>query len=236
MWHAHAHRKLHTVLADGGAWDRVVARSEDVLTSLVFGRLAYLSDEALEHLLLRASTRLTGDPPPALGALLHHEPWPRLRKQDDARREPDWLFRFAHAVVVIEAKWGDTQHRQQLIDQLEAVRRRFPQAPIVQVAVGPDSARTWQDLSRPLDVPCLRRLSWSRIASWCRSAFPGAEPRTQRLLGDLLAILASRGQDARALDTLPRFSLPEPPAPWRSATPDWPDARIPALDAPWRLQ
>jgi len=117
-------------LPDGSAdvsWREVFRQREDLLTAVFFGRLAYLSDTALHHVM----EALIGKAAAQLGAWLGIELWPRLARADGLTWvEPDVLLRFERAMVMVEVKPpnGADQTARQWRAELEALRTELQES------------------------------------------------------------------------------------------------------------
>jgi hypothetical protein len=107
------------------SWRDVFRQREDLLTAVFFGRMAYLSDVALE----RVMGALVGDATAGgLGAWVGIEFWPRLQRLDGRNWvEPDVLLRFERATVMVEVKppFGGDQSAVQWKAELEALVAEF---------------------------------------------------------------------------------------------------------------
>ncbi|RQS87472.1 hypothetical protein [Burkholderia contaminans] len=111
--------------------------SEDLLTSLVFERVSYLSDDALSAFwtaLLPGNVAL-------FGRIERIEFWPRF-ELEGRLVEPDVLLETENALIVVEAKrWdqADLQYAAQAVQELLAVAAGEPRAdelPLVLLLVG----------------------------------------------------------------------------------------------------
>ncbi|MEX3929928.1 hypothetical protein AB4Y36_39035 [Paraburkholderia sp. BR10936] len=111
--------------------------SEDLLTSLVFERVSYLSDDALSTFW---ATLLPSDACP-FGRIERIEFWPRF-ELEGRLVEPDVVLVTENALVVVEAKrWDqmDQQYAAQAVQELLAVAAGEPRGeelPIVLLLVG----------------------------------------------------------------------------------------------------
>lgn len=118
------------------SWRDVFRKREDLLTSVFFGRLLYLSDEGQRAVL----KLLMGDLSFCLGPLLEVEFWPRLKGLTDRRYvEPDIILHFAQHLVVVEVKApeGQQQSRQQWLAEIAALQERNDDAKeIILLALG----------------------------------------------------------------------------------------------------
>jgi hypothetical protein len=200
MWHAIRHKKVEVFLARQHpdaptAWRRAVENSEDLLTSGVFERLAYLPGTAAMEVVLRAVEVRGGRFVPVPEAILESLAWPH--PGEDERIEPDWIWLTESYVVVFEAKWGRgvVPLPSQLEDQARVCSARWSGRPMVHVAVvqsgnievGPDRwSMTWANLR----AQAIRKLSATE------------ERSVRRILRDMADVLDSRGVASVWFDTL----------------------------------
>lgn len=111
--------------------------SEDLLTSLVFERVSYLSDDALSAFW----TALLPEDVDPFGRIERIEFWPRF-ELEGRLVEPDVLLETENALIVVEAKrWDqvDMQYAAQAVQELLAVAAGEPRAeelPLVLLLVG----------------------------------------------------------------------------------------------------
>lgn len=127
MLHAIINGKAGRIRLDDGerrvSWREVFRRSEDLLTSVFFSRLRYLSQPSLHHVLSRMIG--SGDLK-SLGNLKNIDFWPRLDGADDCSWvEPDVRISFENADLWIEIKppFGGQQKIQQLRNQISAINK-----------------------------------------------------------------------------------------------------------------
>lgn len=103
------------------SWRELFRKREDLLTSVFFGRLHYLS----EHAQTRALALLLGKPlSESLGALQNIEFWPRLKGLNDRQYvEPDVVLHFDEHLVLVEVKppFGKGQHKSQWFIEVQAL-------------------------------------------------------------------------------------------------------------------
>ena len=107
------------------SWREVFRRSEDLLTSVFFSRLRYLSEASLTRVMALLVGRDAG-----LGSLVKIEFWPHLTgTQGRSWVEPDVLMRFENALVMIEVKppFGGGQYLDQWKAQIHALAQEFAQ-------------------------------------------------------------------------------------------------------------
>jgi hypothetical protein len=107
-------------------WSDIFRRSEDLLTSVIFGRFRYLSEESQTKFM----TLLIGEKAAnAIGRIVDADFWPSLsgRSQGRTRVEPDMLLQFEHALVMIEIKppFGGGQYLNQWRAQVHALAEKF---------------------------------------------------------------------------------------------------------------
>lgn len=102
-------------------WREVFQRSENLLTSVFFSRLRYLSPKST----CRVMALLVGDQAAReLGELQHILFWPRLEGANGRSWvEPDVQMHFANALVVVEVKppFGGVQYFEQWRAQIQAL-------------------------------------------------------------------------------------------------------------------
>ncbi|WP_429347679.1 hypothetical protein [Paraburkholderia sp. Clong3] len=110
--------------------------SEDLLTSIVFERIAYLDAESFKALFAQLCPRV-----PSPGRLDSIDFWPRLELAEHIV-EPDVVMTCESAVVLVEAKRWDTADMQsvtQVASELCALRENEPSAtklPLIALLVG----------------------------------------------------------------------------------------------------
>jgi hypothetical protein len=104
-------------------WREVFQRNEDLLTSVFFGRLGYLSDD-LQH---QVVSLLIGAPLASeLGTLQGLSFWPQLKGLEGRRYvEPDVLLSFEQHLLVVEVKppFGGKQDAEQWRAEIKALLR-----------------------------------------------------------------------------------------------------------------
>lgn len=209
MWKAIHHRKLERVLAQGSpeaaaALRRVVRGTEDVLTSSVFERVAYLPGRLGLELLLDACRPVGGIDVPTAEPIEHSEPWPRWSDGEGSWREPDWVLLTEHRAYVVEAKWGRdvVPTRAQLDEQRRLALELHPDVELVQVVVIQSGA-----VSAPTGGACLA-VTWRRLMRAAERALAASDvPSTRHILGDVVEALAARGLEARFLRSLPALPV-----------------------------
>lgn len=101
-------------------WRDLFRGNEDLLTGVVFGRFRFLSEETLQQVM---GLLIGEEQAVELGTLVDLEFWPSLTGLTDRSRvEPDVLFTFENAVVLVEVKppFGGGQHIQQWRNEIRA--------------------------------------------------------------------------------------------------------------------
>ena len=106
--------------AESISWRKLFRTREDLLTAMFFGRLAYLSDKTLNHVM---ALLLNAEAADELGCWQGIDYWPSLRRKSGQRVEPDVLMRFENALVLVEVKppAGNDQSCAQWRRQLQAL-------------------------------------------------------------------------------------------------------------------
>ena len=107
------------------SWRDIFRRSEDLLTSVFFSRLRYLSEGSLTNVM----ALLVGQDA-KLGSLIEVEFWPHLTgTHGRSWVEPDVLMRFENAMVMVEVKppFGGEQYLNQWRAQIHALAEEFTQ-------------------------------------------------------------------------------------------------------------
>lgn len=102
------------------SWREVFQRSEDLLTSVFFSRIRFLSPQSTEHVM----ALLVGGEAAELGEFQRIEFWPHLGGVNGRSWvEPDALLYFAKALVMVEVKppFGGTQYLEQWQNQIMAL-------------------------------------------------------------------------------------------------------------------
>ena len=177
-------------------WREVFQRSEDLLTSVFFSRLRYLSPESI----CRVMALLVGDQAATeLGELHRIEFWPRLEGANDRSWvEPDVQMHFASALVVIEVKapFGGVQRIEQWCDQIQALAQEWAEeddAPLnfYYVALGNNTQQPDAAMQIGLGVehaitPTLCKAEWHLIAQALRSFHVHAPPTDRAVFDDWL--------------------------------------------------
>lgn len=147
------HGKAGRVEVDGHvlSWRELFRKREDLLTSVLFGRMPYLS-EAVQAAFLRAL--LGTEYADELGRLSGIEFWPKL-SEGEARRyvEPDVLIEYPRHRLLIEVKppFGGSQNTAQWRAEVEALHRQDDEPkPIILLALGQNHGR-WRDWAEALE-------------------------------------------------------------------------------------
>lgn len=176
-------------------WREVFQRSEDLLTSVFFSRLRYLSPESI----CRVMALLVGDKAATeLGELQRIEFWPRLDGANDRSWvEPDVQMYFAKALVVIEVKppFGGIQRTEQWSAQIQALAKEWVEEDenpthFYYVALGNNTLKA--DAVTQMDfgvehvfIPTLCQAEWHPIAQALRSLYLDATPSDRAVYDDL---------------------------------------------------
>jgi hypothetical protein len=182
------------IVAMKTAVEVAVREDEDVLTALIFERLRYLPDSIAWAIVVEAATVLRGDPPRLDGPLVD-EVWPALRHPETgALVEPDVVWHTGQSRVGIEVKWKGAQDVGQLDREYKALAHREAGTAVTLLALGGMNAQRLAQLKAECVAPSLLALDWPKLYQEAWKARRGKEnaPPTERLLDDILAILAMR--------------------------------------------
>lgn len=175
-------------------WREIFQRSEDLLTSVFFSRLRYLSPEST----CRVMALLVGDQAATeLGELQRIEFWPRLDGANDRSWvEPDIQMHFARALVVVEVKppFGGIQRTEQWRAQIQALAQEWVEEDdnpthFYYVALGNNTLQA--DAATQMDfgvddvfIPTLRQAEWHTITQALRSLYVHATPSDRAVFDD----------------------------------------------------
>lgn len=137
MLNAILHGKKRGSGTQGESLETTFSGAEDTLTSTVFERLFYLSDELISEILM--SEEWWGSNVP-VGAIEDIFFWPRWESAlTDGQKEPDVVVLWKERILVIEAKRNDfvrLQCPQQLAHECASARKRYPDRAVFILAVG----------------------------------------------------------------------------------------------------
>lgn len=213
------------------SWRDVFRKREDLLTSVFFGRLPYLSDAAQKSVLaLLIGNALTHE----VGPLIDLEFWPKLDGLPDRRYvEPDVILSFEHHLLVIEVKppFGGEQSRKQWQSQVQALQEHNSEAKaIVLLALGRNVptwraeaealesdfeelglrvfCREWHDLKRGLEaLEDMFDARDSRVFNdWQEAFLLFGMPEPVQPFGDLLSLLPALSSSSESIASLHAWS------------------------------
>ncbi|MFH0267298.1 hypothetical protein [Vibrio rumoiensis] len=107
------------------SWSSVFKAREDLLTSTVFERFAYLSDEIQAYLIAQWFLHCSGHAPNNIGELVDISYWPRFSHEHNNgsnQVEPDLILHFEHANILVEVKppEGGDQYKWQWQKEIES--------------------------------------------------------------------------------------------------------------------
>nr|WP_298138527.1 hypothetical protein [uncultured Pseudomonas sp.] len=228
------------------SWRDVFRKREDLLTSVFFSRLPYLSDEAQQSVLaLLIGEALANE----FGALIDLEFWPKLDGLPDRRYvEPDVILSFEHHLLVIEVKppFGGEQSRKQWQSQIQALQVHNGESKaIVLLALGRNMpawraeaealesdfeeiglrvfCREWHDLKRGLEA--LEDMFDARDArilkDWLEAFLLFGMPEPVQPFSDLLALLPALSSPSESIAALHVWSPVAPRRKPKQKIIDW---------------
>lgn len=107
------------------SWSSLFKAREDLLTSTVFERFAYLSDEVQAYLIQQWFISCNGKAPTEIGELIKVSYWPRFIYEHDGgtnQVEPDLILHFEACNILVEVKppAGGDQYRYQWKKEIES--------------------------------------------------------------------------------------------------------------------
>ncbi len=186
------HGKAGRVEIDGHqlSWRALFRKREDLLTSVLFGRMPYLSD-CVHDAFLRAllGNEYAGD----IGPLSDIQFWPRLSESEDRRYvEPDVLIEYPHHRLLIEVKppFGGMQTSKQWRAEVQALHRQNDEPKqIILLALGRNHPK-WRisadKLEREFTSIALRVvcLDWPELLRRLRLIRELADSRDERIFQD----------------------------------------------------
>ncbi len=196
---------------------REPAKSEDPLTSAVFGRFAYLEPPEAWALLRQATAVLHGAELPE--RVPEGRPawsfWPKLLVGELGHNahyvEPDVLVAWGEVVIVIEAKHQGGQWSAQWVEEIRAARASHPGAGLWFLAAGGlepgDGARLAAESSQSLgeDAASILAMRWEQLCLVLHARRSAASSvAVTACLDDIAAALEAWGYRLRlGFDTLP---------------------------------
>jgi len=197
MWLALTNGKVRLERDARRALDHELRHAEDVLTSMVFGRLAYLPPQLAWEIVVGAAEVLRGSRVPAPGAF-SQELWPTLRAPDDVQQdrvEPDVVWTAPELALVVEVKWHAPHTAGQIRNEQWTVAAHHPDCHVVMVALGSVPRAVREQLARDCEVPSLLALSWAELRASIDRVVErqGVAAHHRLVLEDVLGILESRG-------------------------------------------
>ena len=187
------------------SWREVFREREDLLTSVFFGRLHYLSDDTQA----RALTLLVGpELSNSLGLLQEIEFWPRLKGVKGRQYvEPDVILHYPDHMLLVEVKppFGGSQNKDQWLQEVQALNlHNNDEKSIILLALG-RNVPTWQEevgaLEKVFANIGLRVVTqeWQALSDGLRSLAGVDDPRDDRVIKDWLGAFSLFGLTERVL-------------------------------------
>lgn len=189
------------------SWRKVFKRSEDLLTSVFFSRLRYLSPLSTTHVM----SLLIGDEAAAeLGELEKIEFWPSLEgSHGRSRVEPDVQIQFTNSLVVVEVKppFGGVQRLDQWHAQIHALAQDLAEQDsafqrVHFVGLGNNTLQLDTQTRAKLDVQgqidlLLHQVEWSAITYALQSLHTDASRSDRAVFDDWSAAFGLFGMALR---------------------------------------
>ncbi|AKT36095.1 hypothetical protein [Chondromyces crocatus] len=223
MLKAVLHRKLRVTPLDPETTPPCdLPEREDLLTSAVAERMAYLNPDLAWALLRDVSEVLHGEPLPPVRpqGLVDWSFWPRYASRGACRNaryvEPDVVVSWGELVLVIEVKHRGQQDAAQWVDQVHALRAvpNLAAAPLWLMAAGglePSKVGPQRDAfvsALGERAPGLLFLHWNRLSEVIHTRLQTPlPPATAVILRDIRSALAAWGYRPRqSFASLPMFA------------------------------
>lgn len=218
-------RALSSAGLDTRALSRVLAGSEDALTSSVLGRISYLPAE-MQWALLSSCARSDGDrwpvAPSGEPAWFFWPGYPPAPTDSGKRVEPDVVIRWGALTLIIEVKHHGRQYSEQWLRQLHAVLHHDDLSPeqVLFVALGGNRISEMkmhhEALAKDAALRGVRlyRMGWRCLNDALQQQRSLASGGRAALLSDAIKALSGTGYHA----TLGIWTLP-PPAGLRGGVP-----------------
>jgi len=187
------------------SWREVFREREDLLTSVFFGRLRYLSDQTQARVLTLLIGQELSD---SLGLLQEIEFWPRLKGVEGRQYvEPDVVLHYPEHLLLVEVKppFGGSQNKDQWLQEVQALRlHNRDEKTIILLALG-RNAPSWQEDAGALETEFenigLRVVTqeWQALSDGIRSLVGTVDPRDHRIINDWLGAFTLFGLTERVL-------------------------------------
>ncbi|MGR5412851.1 hypothetical protein ACPV5T_04635 [Vibrio astriarenae] len=193
------------------SWSQLFKAREDLLTSTIFERFAYLSDEAQHALLMHWFKQHHGTVPASFGEFIDITYWQRfthLHDKGSNQVEPDLILHFEHGNIIIEVKppAGGNQYLGQWHKEVESFLQ-FEEAdhkPLYFLAIGKtkgETAKRWAEVLLPEieQLKAVAALNWDVLTAHLvkmisREAELTVSKRDRRIVQDMLDGLGLYGQ------------------------------------------
>ncbi|WP_406731801.1 hypothetical protein RJD39_08680 [Vibrio scophthalmi] len=219
------------------SWSSLFKAREDLLTSTVFERFAYLSDAVQIHLVHHWFSACSGIALAELGEFESISYWPRFEHQHEQgsnQVEPDLILKFSHCNILVEVKppEGGDQYFEQWHKEIESFLQADVEAekPLYFLAIGrieKRQAKVWADKLLPKFEPLkgMAAIEWREVAELIMDLVyedhlaekSHLNKQERRVLDDILAGLSLYGLQVSPFkwsqfkpDMFPRLSLHHP--------------------------
>ncbi|MGR6861678.1 hypothetical protein ACU5EH_15930 [Aliivibrio salmonicida] len=222
---------------DSVSWSSLFKAREDLLTSTVFERFAYLSDAVQAHIIHHWFKECSGITIEILGEFISISYWPRFEhahEQGINQVEPDLILHFTHCNILIEVKppAGGDQYFKQWHKEIESFLQSDIEAekPLYFLAIGrieKCQAKIWANEILPKfdRLKGMAAIEWREIAELIMDLVYEdhlvgktlLNKQERRVLDDILAGLSLYGLQVSPFkwtqfkpDIFPRLSLQHP--------------------------
>jgi hypothetical protein len=187
------------------SWREVFREREDLLTSVFFGRLRYLSDETQARVLTLLIGQELSD---SLGLLQEIEFWPRLKGVEGRQYvEPDVILHYLDHMLLVEVKppFGGSQNKDQWLQEVQALNlHNNDEKSIILLALG-RNVPTWREAAGALEKEFediglrVATQEWQALSDGLRSFAGVDDPRDDRIIEDWLGAFSLFGLTERVL-------------------------------------
>lgn len=189
------------------SWSTLFKAREDLLTSTVFERFAYLSENIQKSILQHWFKEFFGEAPTNLGELVNINYWPRFNHQHDNgvnQVEPDLVLNFTECDLIVEVKppAGGDQYLKQWEKEIDSFLQSddYCGKPLYFLAIGRVSVSEvtkWSErlLKNYQSLHCMAALEWKEVTEQIitLTTSPELTKQDHLILSDILEGLSLYG-------------------------------------------